>query len=173
MLMLYFWSILLILLNSLWLILVFFALPGNWLIVISACLFAWWLPEDNIFSIYTLVLITALAILGEVAEFFGSFAGAKKTGASFLGSIAAIVGAVTGAIAGTFIIPVPLLGTVIGACAGAGLATWSVELLKGRHHVHSIRSGFGAGFGELIGIVSKFAIGCLIWLIVAIAVFWP
>ncbi len=171
--MLYVWSILLVLLNSVWLVLVFFALPGNWLIVISTCLFAWWRADDGVFSVYTLVLITALAVLGEVAEFFGSFAGAKRTGASILGSIGAILGAVTGAVFGTFIIPIPLLGTVIGACAGAGIATWSVELLKGRHHIHSVRSGFGAGFGELIGIVSKFAVGCLIWLIVAVAAFWP
>jgi len=33
--MLYLWSVLLILLNALWLVLVVFGLPGNWLIVIS------------------------------------------------------------------------------------------------------------------------------------------
>ncbi len=171
--MVYFWSLLLIVVNLFWLMLVFFALPGNWLIVISTCVFAWWRSEDGVFSVYTLVLITVLAVVGEVLEFLGSFAGAKKTGASLLGSIGAVFGAVAGAIVGTFVIPIPLLGTILGACLGAGLATWSVELLKGRQGKHSVRSGVGAGIGELIGIVSKFAIGCIIWFVVAIAVFWP
>ncbi|MBC8481133.1 MAG: DUF456 domain-containing protein [Planctomycetes bacterium] len=171
--MVYFFSVLLIFLNSVWLGLVFFALPGNWLIVIGTAAFAWWRWDDGVISIYTLILIAVIAVLGEVAEFFGSFAGAKKTGASLLGSISAIVGAVGGAVFGTFLIPIPFLGTIMGACIGAGILTWSVEFLGGRHPVHSLRSGFGAGFGELIGILSKFVAGCLIWLIVAIAVFWP
>ncbi len=171
--MVYVWSLLLVVVNLFWLVLVFFALPGNWLIVISTCVFAWWRAEDGVFSVYTLVLITVLAVIGEVLEFLGSFAGAKKTGASLLASIGAIFGAVAGAIVGTFVIPIPLLGTILGACLGAGLATWSVELLKGRQAKHSVRSAVGAGMGELIGIVSKFAIGCLIWFVVTVAVFWP
>lgn len=99
--MLYFWSILLILLNAIWLVLTFFALPGNWLIVISTCLFAWWRAEDNIFSIYTLLGIAVLAIAGELVEFFGGIGGAKRKGASRRGSMGAIVG-----IAGKFIIGV-------------------------------------------------------------------
>ena len=79
--MLYLWSILLILLNALWLVLVVFGLPGNWLIVISACLFAWWRAEDNIFSIYTLIAVVALAVLGELIEFFAGAGGAKRAGA--------------------------------------------------------------------------------------------
>ena len=43
-----------------------------------------------------------------------------------------LAGAVVGAIIGTFIILVLFLGTVIGACIGAGLATWSLELSRGR-----------------------------------------
>ena len=171
--MLYVWSILLILLNAVWLILVFFALPGNWLIIITTALFAWWQADKGVFSKYTLILIVALAIVGELMEFFGSFAGARRTGASHLASIAALIGAVAGALVGTVVIPIPFLGTLIGACAGAGTAAWSVELMKGTHPKRSIRTGVGAGVGELIGIVSKFGIGCLIWLIIAIAAFWP
>jgi len=170
--MVYFWSILLILLNSAWLVLVFFALPGNWLIVISTALFAWWRADDATFSIYTLVAITLLAVLGEIVEFLGGMGGAKKAGASWLGSIGAIAGAIVGAVIGTFVIPVLILGTLIGACIGAGLGSWGIELLSGKELTHSIRSGFGASVGEFIGIVSKFAIGCLIWLIVAAAAFW-
>jgi uncharacterized protein YqgC (DUF456 family) len=171
--MLYFWSATLILLNTLWLVLVVFGLPGNWLIVISTCLLAWWRAEDGLFSIYTLVLITLLAILGELVEFFAGAGGAKRAGAGWLGSIGAIAGAVTGAIFGTFLIPIPFLGTLIGACVGAGLGAWTLELTSGRKMQGSARYAIGAGIGEFVGITSKFILGIIIWFIVAVAAFWP
>ncbi len=105
--MVYLWSILLILVNAFWLLFVLFGLPGNWLIVISSCLFAWWRAEDGVFSIHTLFAITALAVLGELVEFFGGMGGAKKAGAGWRGALGALLGAVTGAILGTFAIPIP------------------------------------------------------------------
>lgn len=169
--MLYVWSILLVLLNAIWLVLVFFGLPGNWLIVISTCLFAWWRAEDNVFSVYTLLFIAALAILGEVVEFFAGMGGARKAGASWRGSLGAIIGAVTGAILGTFFIP--FLGTLVGACVGAGIGAWGLELAGGRKMEESVRFGLGAGIGQFFGITAKFALGVAIWLIVAVAAFWP
>ena len=171
--MLYLLLILLILLNVIWLVLVIFGLPGNWLIVISTCLFAWWRWEDGVFSIYTLIAIVALAVLGELFEFLGGMHGAKRAGASWRGSIAAIAGAVAGAIIGTFLIPVLFLGTILGACIGAGLATWSLELSRSRKMNESIRCAVGAGLGELFGITAKVFVGVIICFIVAIAAFWP
>lgn len=171
--MLYLLLILLILLNVVWLVLVVFGLPGNWLIVISTCLFAWWRWEDGFFSIYTLIAIVVLAVLGELFEFLGGMHGAKRAGASWQGSIAAIAGAITGAIIGTFLIPILLFGTVLGACIGAGLATWSLELSRGRKMDESIRCAVSAGLGELLGITAKVTVGIIICVIVAIAAFWP
>ena len=171
--MLYFWLILLILLNAVWLMLVLYGLPGNWLIVTSTCLFAWWQWEEGFFSIYTLIVIVVLAFLGELFEFLGGMRGAKRAGASWQGSIAALAGAIVGAILGTFMIPVLFLGTVLGACIGAGLCAWAIEVSRGRKMEDSIRSGLGAGFGELLGITAKVAAGIIIWLTVAVAAFWP
>ena len=171
--MLYVWSVMLILLNGFWLGLVFFGLPGNWLIVISTCFFAWWRWGDGVFSIYTLIAIIVIAIIGELVEFFGGMRGAKKAGASWLGSVAALVGALTGAVIGTFVIPILLLGTLIGACIGAGLGAWAIEFARGKKMEESVRYAVGAGLGEFLGITSKFALGVVIWLIVAIAAFWP
>jgi uncharacterized protein YqgC (DUF456 family) len=171
--MLYLWLVLLVLVNVVWLALVVFGLPGNWLIVITTCLFAWWRWEDKVFSIYTLIAIAALAILGELFEFFAGMIGAKKSGASWPGSIGALLGAVTGAIVGTFLIPIPFFGTLLGACLGAGLCVWGLEFARGKKAEDSIRYGVGAGLGEFFGITSKFALGIVIWFIVAIAAFWP
>lgn len=171
--MLYVWLSLLILINAGWLATVLFMLPGNWLMVVSTCLFAWWKWESGVFSWPLLAVVTAMALIGELIEFFAGAGGAKKAGAGWMGAGAAIVGAALGAIAGTAVIPVPLFGTLLGVCFGAGLLTWSAERTAGRPKEHSVRSGVGAGTGVLVGIVGKFIIGCLIWLTIAIAAFWP
>ena len=171
--MIYLWLIVLVLLNTAWLALVLFGLPGNWLIVISTCLFAWWRWGDGPFSIYTLVAIVVLAVLGELAEFSAGLIGAKKTGASWLGSVAALFGAVIGAVFGTFLIAIPLFGTVLGACIGAGLGVWGLEVCRGRKMEQSVRYAVGAGLGEFFGITSKLLLGIVIWLTVTIAAFWP
>ncbi|MHC4556381.1 MAG: DUF456 family protein [Planctomycetota bacterium] len=171
--MLYLLLIILILLNAVWLVLVIFSLPGNWLIVISTCLFAWWRWEDGVFSIYTLIVIVALAVLGELVELSAGMIGAKKSGASWPGSIAALFGAVTGAVLGTFLIPIPFFGTLLGACIGAGLGVWGLEFSRGKKMEHSVRYAVGAGLGEFFGITSKLVLGIVIWFTVAIAAFWP
>lgn len=171
--MLYFWLILLIVINTIWLVMVPFALPGNWLIVITTALFAWWRAADNVFSIYTIGAITALAFVGEIIEFFGGMGGARKAGARFLGSLGAILGALTGALLGTFLIPIPFLGTLLGSCIGAGAGAAALELFGGRRIPDSVQLGLGAGIGQLIGTTAKITVGILIWLTVTIAAFWP
>ena len=171
--MLYLWSTILILLNGFWLVWDIFGLPGNWLIVISTWLFAWWRWGESVFSVYTLIAIAALAIVGELFEFFGGMHGAKRSGASWSGSVAALAGAITGAILGTFLIPILFLGTLLGACIGAGLGAWALEFSRGKKMAQSVRYAVGAGLGEFLGITSKFALGIVIWFVVAIAAFWP
>ncbi|MHC5082725.1 MAG: DUF456 domain-containing protein [Planctomycetota bacterium] len=172
--MVYVYLVILLLANSVWLMLVPFTLPGNWLMIISTCLFAWWKWDEGIFCLPLLISITVLALIAELIEFFAGAGGAKKAGASWMGALAAIVGAVIGALGGTFVIPMPILGTMLGACLGAGLCTWGAErvILKNERQM-SVRSGIGAGTGVLIGTVSKFLIGCVIWICIAVAAFWP
>ena len=171
--MIYFWMILLILLNTVWLAMVVFALPGNWLIVITTSLFAWWRAEDEFFSLYTLLAIALLALAGELIEFFSGISGAKKAGAGFRGSIGALIGAITGAVLGTFLIPIPFVGTLLGVCIGAFLGASVFELSGGRRMRDSFRLGLGAGLGQFLGTTTKIAIGVLIWFAVTIAAFWP
>lgn len=170
--MIYVWLTTLVIFNGFSLLLVLFSLPGNWLIVSATGLFAWWKWDDGIFSKYTLIAITLLALTGEIIEFFAGVGGAKKTGASWLASISAIAGAMLGAMIGTVFIPIPILGTLLGACIGAGSATLAVETLGGKKIDHSIKSGLGAGFGVFLGTTSKFLIGIVIWAIVTFAAFY-
>jgi len=169
----YFWSTLLVLLNTLWLGLTLVALPGNWLIVISTVLFAWWRWQSRPFSIAVLVVIVILAIAGELIEFFSGAFGVKKTGGSRLSALGAVLGAITGAILGTFLIPVPLFGTLIGGCGGACAGAICLELAAGRKLKAAAVSGLGAGLGQFLGLNAKVLLGVGIWLIAAVAAFVP
>ncbi|MBE0537725.1 MAG: DUF456 domain-containing protein [Phycisphaerae bacterium] len=167
------WIILLLLVNLAWLATVPFALPGNWLMIITTALFAWWHRDAQIFSVQTLVAVTVLAVIGEVIEFLGGFGGAKGAGARWQGAFGAIFGAVIGGLVGTFVIPLPVLGTLLGACVGAGVGTFLLETAGGRTMRHAFRSGVGAGVGVFIGTTTKCAIGVVIYLTIAVAAFWP
>jgi uncharacterized protein YqgC (DUF456 family) len=168
--MLYVTLVLLTILNGIWLVSGLFCLPGNWLMILTTLVALWGLREHDLFSVRMIVAVVLLALAGELIEFFAGFGGAKKVGAGRLGSLAAIGGALVGAVVGTGFLPV--IGTLLGGCIGAGLATWGVERLSGRQPDEAMRSGVGAGRGTLIGTLTKFLLGCLIWLIIAVAAFW-
>jgi uncharacterized protein YqgC (DUF456 family) len=171
--MLYLWLFILILFNGLWLVLVLFGLPGNWLMVLTTSLFAWWRWDERVFSGWTLMAIAVLALLGELIEFFAGMVGARRSGASWAASITGLFGALVGAAAGTFVSPVPFLGTVVGACLGAGLSVWAMEVSRGEHPDRSLQRGVGAGVGKFFGILGKFVLGIVILLVIIVAAFWP
>lgn len=151
----------------------FFLLPGNWIMVITTVLFAWWQWDTQPFSAVTLVVITVLAFSGEVVEMFAGVGGARRAGAGGRGAIGAFLGAIAGAISGTIVIPIPLIGTLLGACLGAGLLSGLLDRQAGKRPDHLIRTGVGAGVGTLVGMTTKLAIGAIIWLIIVVAAIVP
>jgi hypothetical protein len=50
---------------------------------------------------------------------------------------------------------------------------WVVEIARGEHPDRSVQRAVGAGMGKFFGIVGKFVVGIAIWLIIAVAAFWP
>ena len=177
--MFYVWAIILVLVNAVWWFLNLLVLPGNTLMVLSAGLVTWltwdtskgW--NQQMFSIYTLVAVFVLAIFGEVLEFFSGVAGAKTAGGSAWGKFGAILGAIVGAIVCTFLIPIPIVGSLIGACGGAFLGAYLLELAGGKKSKPALKSGAGAGVGRLTGTLIKLILGVVIWVIIAVAAFWP
>ena len=163
----------LIALNAGCLVLVLLRLPGVWLMVLSTALVAWWRWDDGMFSVWTLIAILILAAISEVLEFVAGAAGTRKAGGSRWGAAVSIFGGIAGAIIGTALIPVPVLGSLIGAIAGAALGAWGTELLVGRKMHEAVKSGAGAGAGTLAGVLIKIAFGVLVWVIIAVAAFWP
>jgi uncharacterized protein len=167
--MIYIWLSLLVIVNTLWLGLNFFVLPGNWLMIITVILFAVW--QKGIFSPYTIIAAIVLAVIGEILEFISGAGGAKVGGGGKGAMAAAIVGAIIGAIVGTLIIPIPVIGTLLGTALGAGGAVLITERTSGKEFNKSLKSATGAGVGRLLGTFAKFIVGVIIWLVFLIAAF--
>ena len=55
----------------------------------------------------------------------------------------------------------------------AGLGAGVLELTGGRKVLESTKAGVGAGVGTLAGRVVKLVAAAIIWLIIAVAAFWP
>jgi uncharacterized protein YqgC (DUF456 family) len=171
--MLYLYALLLICLNAVWLFLTAIGLPGNWLIVLTVAVCMWLWPDLHMFHLWTLIALVVLAGIGEVVEFLSGAIGVKKAGGTRWGAWGSIVGGILGGLFGTAIIPVPVVGTLVGLCVGAFAGATVLEFAGGRTVEQSYRSGRGAAIGRAFGVVAKLAIGAVMWLVVAIAAVWP
>ena len=144
----------------------FFTLPGNWVILLLAALYAWLLPADldPRLSWWVVGAAGLLALLGEVVELFAGAAGAKKQGGSKRGMALSLVLTFVGSLAGAAIgSPVPVIGLLIGALAGAGAGAFAGAYLgewwAGRQHRERVDIGAGALVGRMLGTVGKLALG--------------
>ena len=177
--MLYAWATVLVVLNGVWLASNLLGLPGNWFMILSTALLAWYYAGSagpgghSMFSPFVLVAVVLFALVGEVIEVVTGMIGAKTAGASRRGAVGALVGGLVGAVAGTFAIPVPIVGSLIGAALGAAGGAMLLEMSGGKALGGSLKAGIGAGTGRVLGTVFKVVIGAMIWLIVAVAAFWP
>lgn len=169
--MIWIYATLFLLLNTLWVFFNLFFLPGNWLIVLTSAGIVWYLAERSFISIWTVAAMAFFALLGEIVEMLSGFAAAKTGGASWGGSIAAMLGAGIGAVLGTFLVPIPFFGTIVGVGLGAGIVSAIFEKRRGKTSEKSIQTGFLSGSGALFGTLSKFLIGIVLWIIGLASIF--
>lgn len=142
-----------------------FGFPGNFIILADSILFGWYDGFKEV-TIEILVVLLALALLGELVEFVLGVLGAKK----YKSSNKAIVGSIVfGIIGGILGIPFFFgIGAVIGAFVGAFVGAFLVEFLLEKKVDRAVKSGWGAFIGRLGGTFFKGAIGIAMIVIVAI-----
>lgn len=144
-----------------------FSLPGNWLMVAGAALYAGVGPGvDSRLAVgwWFVGALLVLAMLGELFEFLASSLGAAKAGASKRSAVLALLGSLVGSLVGAFFgLPIPLVGSMIaaifGAALGASLGAIGGELWKGKELHETWTIGTAAFVGRLCGTVGKIAIG--------------
>ena len=160
-------------LDTVWVLLILFGLPGTWLMIATAAIAEWATPATRLFGPSVLITAVALAALGEVIVFLASAGGAKRAGATRRGATGALLGGICGAIAGTLLIPVPLLGSLAGGALGAFIGSAALEHGGGRELREVLRVGRGAATGHVLGILGKLALGLAVWMLLAVAAFVP
>jgi uncharacterized protein len=167
-----YYAILLLLLVS-GLVLNVLTLPGNWLMLLSAVLYGW-MTNWNYVAIYTLIAMLVLATLGEIVEFLAAGRAATRIGGSRWGSIGAIVGGLIGAIFLTGLIPIPVVGTLVGVLAGTFLGAAAGEWIAGKRVYDTIRIGAVATKGRLYGTLLKLMFGFVmfVWLAIKALPVW-
>jgi uncharacterized protein YqgC (DUF456 family) len=146
------------------LLLAIFMLPGLWLMLAAAAVYAM-VSHRAFVGNKTLIALLLLAGLAEVSDVILGGAGAKRAGASGWGILGGFVGAIIGGIF-LSVVPIPIVSTVIGICLGSFLGASSVELIMGQGAGASIRIGYGTAKGRFIGIVCKMTLGVVMLLIV-------
>lgn len=150
------------------------SLPGNWLTVVVCGGFAWyrWGAEAFSFGPPALGLVLGFALLGELLEFLTGALGSAAAGGSRRGAVLSVPGAVAGAVAGSLLIPVPVVGTLLGAAAGGGFGALAGDRWAGRGWRPSLKAAGGAAVGKVTGTLLKMLAGVAQWVTAAVALWW-
>tara|TARA_Y100001954_G_scaffold38771_2_gene38570 strand:+ start:29168 stop:29674 length:507 start_codon:yes stop_codon:yes gene_type:complete len=163
----YLWAVLLILGLCLSQVLQLFSMPANW---VALGLVVLWKIAYPLSMTWTFILVlTIMATLAEVMEFFLQARYAGRYGASNRGNVGGIIGAIAGAIFGApfFFGLGALLGALGGAYAGCLLAE-----MPGRTRPEAMRAAKGAFVGKALGFTMKIAIGAVV-VVMSIPRIWP
>jgi uncharacterized protein YqgC (DUF456 family) len=153
-----------------------FGIPGNWLTVGVAILYASLLPNDARVALSgsAVAALVGLAVLGEIVEFAAGAAGAKRAGGSKRAAVLALIGALAGGLLGIFVgIPIPVVGPVLSAillsAAGALGGAMLGESSQGRSWEESWGVGKAAFWGRILGTLGKIVVGSIMVAIVFVA----
>ena len=139
-----------------------FNLPGNFVILGLSVLLGWYDSFENI-NIKIVVILVALALLGELVEFLVGVIGAKKYNTSNKAIIVSIIFGIAG---GILFAPLFLgFGALLGAFCGAYIGALLVELLNGKSFNNSLNSAWGVFLGKIGGTFSKIIIGVIMIII--------
>ena len=130
-------------------------LPGTWLIVAGAAAFG--LSRDwTGVSFVVLGVLFGIALLAEVVELLVSVVTARKAGASGRATWGGLIGGIVGMC--VLSIPVPLIGTIIGALLGCFGGAMIAELSVRGKFGQGAKVGLFAAIGFALGTAAKLAL---------------
>jgi uncharacterized protein len=122
------------------------ALPGVPLIF-GGVLLAAWIGDFQRISVFTVVVLAVLAVLGIIIDYVAAAISAKRAGASKQGIIGAAIGTVAGVFTGLWgLLFMPLMGAAIG------------EFIAHKDAFRAGKVGAATWFGLLVGTAIKLAI---------------
>jgi uncharacterized protein len=140
------------------LLLIPLGLPGLWVMVLGVVAYGW-LTDFQTVTAGIVVLVVALAVVGEVIEAWLGFRFARRYGGSSRAGWGALAGGLIGAVVG---VPVPLIGSVIGGFVGSFVGAALLEYTRARHSGAAAGAGWGAVLGRAAAAAAKMALGVVI-----------
>jgi hypothetical protein len=144
-------------------------LPGNWLMLAIAVVY--WilkpLGEGASLSLTVLIIMAALAGVGELLELAMSSAKVTRAGGARRSAGYAIAGSMVGGMAGAVIgVPVPLFGPIVGSLLFGSLGAMAGaiygEISAGETLPQAVRIGKAAFLGRALGTLAKVVVGLII-----------
>lgn len=146
------------------LVMIPFGLPGTMVILAAAIGYYFLVPGGM--SLFTLICLGALFLLGEALEWVLTARFTKKYGGSRRAGWGAILGGMIGAFVG---VPIPIIGSVIGAFVGAFIGAFALEYTRHGEHGTATRVAWGALIGRAAAAAMKVGIGIAMaaWLVFA------
>ena len=129
-------------------------LPGPWLILLAAVVYAWWRSWEPL-GPWMLGGLFAMAVCGEILEFAASALTARRAGASKQAIWGALIGSILGAVFLSFVLPIPLIGTVAGALVGCFLGAVLAEIATHQDLDRGARVGVSSTIGFGLGMIGK------------------
>jgi uncharacterized protein YqgC (DUF456 family) len=115
------------------------------------------------------VTVISFCVVAGLLELFEAFAGTwgvQGRGGSALAGFAALVGGIVGILAGSALIPVPVVGSVLAMMAGGFLFAYLVEYVRLKKVSHAAHIAWGAVVGRVVVIFAKVmaTLGMIGWL---------
>ena len=132
-------------------------LPGTWLIAIGGAAYGWSRGWPSGSAAWTLALVGA-ALIGEAVEVMMSVFTARRAGGSRQAAWGGMIGGIVGMLSLSFLVPVPIVGTMIGALVGCFAGATIVELAVRKRLAQGTRVGLFAAMGFALGTAAKVAV---------------
>ena len=120
------------------------SISGPWLVGIAALIAAVLTGPDQFPGWPTLVGMFAVCAAVDILEWFAASWGVRRRGGSAAAGWMALLGSLGGMILGSLLIPVPLLGGLIGMMAGSFSLVYWVEKRRLRQAEHAAHIATGA-----------------------------
>jgi uncharacterized protein YqgC (DUF456 family) len=148
-------------------VMVFFTLPGTWLIAVAAFLYSLVRDFDTSSDWIVIAWLAGLALIGEIVEFATGTLGPKKVQVPTGAIVCSIIGGIVGAIIG---VPVFLIGAVLGLLIGTFLGALAYTLIKDGQIRAALRHAAAVLTSRVISIFAKasIAVGMVVYLLISV-----
>jgi len=129
--------------------------PGSLIVWLGVIIHKLWMGDASV--AWKIVILTGvLTLIGQLADIVMGVWGARRFGASWKGTLGALLGALVG-----FFLPPPLFWLIVGPVIGAVIG----ELVAGRTFKAGSKAGFGTVVGSIVAFAMKFGLSvCVVGL---------